>query len=149
MLSLAPPDGLFMESIKATLVKLHEKDKEIHVRMMFGNIVGMPVNCTSVLRQLTVGIPPESTKLRVWVGAWRKGVSWNHAKILAVDGRYLHTGGHNLWDGHYLQFDPVHDLSLELEGRCVPLLLSSSQADTLPWSPTSLKSRSTLFSLKP
>lgn len=34
----------------------------------------------------------------------------------AVDGIYLHTGGHNLWDGHYLSFDPVHDLSLELEG---------------------------------
>ena len=34
----------------------------------------------------------------------------------AVDGKYLHTGGHNMWDGHYLSFDPVHDLSLELEG---------------------------------
>lgn len=34
----------------------------------------------------------------------------------AVDGKYLHTGGHNLWDGHYLSFDPVHDLSLEMEG---------------------------------
>merc|ERR1711862_20275 len=25
--------------------------------------------------------------------------------------------GHNLWDGHYLKAKPVHDLSLEMEGR--------------------------------
>jgi phosphatidylserine/phosphatidylglycerophosphate/cardiolipin synthase-like enzyme len=30
---------------------------------------------------------------------------------------YLHTGGHNLWDQHYLRVNPVHDLSLELQGR--------------------------------
>ncbi|KAL3913093.1 MAG: hypothetical protein SGARI_000827, partial [Bacillariaceae sp.] len=36
--------------------------------------------------------------------------------IIAVDGKYLHTGGHNMWDGHYLTYDPVHDLSLEMTG---------------------------------
>ena len=45
-------------------------------------------------------------------------MSWNHAKIIAVDGIYLHTGGHNQWDRHYLRNNPVHDLSFELEGRC-------------------------------
>lgn len=76
----------------------------------------MPVNCNSVIRRLTTGIP-DTTHLRLWVGAWRKGVSWNHSKIIAVDGWYLHTGGHNLWDPHYLRHNPVHDLSMELEGR--------------------------------
>jgi phosphatidylserine/phosphatidylglycerophosphate/cardiolipin synthase-like enzyme len=66
---------------------------------------------------LTKDIPSEKTHLRLWVGAWRKGISWNHAKIIAVDGNFLHTGGHNMWDGHYLKHDPVHDLSLELNGR--------------------------------
>jgi phosphatidylserine/phosphatidylglycerophosphate/cardiolipin synthase-like enzyme len=116
VLSLGPPDGVFMTEFNAALKQLHEKDKKITVRMMFGNIIGMPVNCTAVIKHLTKDIPKE-TKLRLWVGAWRKGVSWNHAKIIAVDGNFLHTGGHNLWDGHYLRHDPVHDLSLELEGR--------------------------------
>jgi phosphatidylserine/phosphatidylglycerophosphate/cardiolipin synthase-like enzyme len=82
---------------------------------LFGNIVGCPVNCTKVIEALTKGIPTDSN-LQVWVGAWRKGVSWNHAKIIAVDGCALHTGGHNMWTDHYLKNDPVCDLSLELEG---------------------------------
>jgi phosphatidylserine/phosphatidylglycerophosphate/cardiolipin synthase-like enzyme len=75
----------------------------------------MPVNCNAVSRELVAKLPVDAN-LRLWVGAWRRGVSWNHAKIIAVDGKYLHTGGHNMWDGHYLTFDPVHDLSLEMTG---------------------------------
>jgi phosphatidylserine/phosphatidylglycerophosphate/cardiolipin synthase-like enzyme len=120
VMSLGPPDGLFMERFQEALAHLAaksmEKDQPIHVRMMFGNIVGMPVNCTVVIRSLTKHLPKEH-KLKLWVGAWRKGASWNHAKIIAVDGKYLHTGGHNLWTYHYCKHNPVHDLSLELEGR--------------------------------
>jgi len=119
IMSLGPPDGLFMDAFKEALMRLHERateGKPITVRMMFGNIVGMPVNCNAVMEELTADIPSD-THIRVWVGAWRKGTSWNHAKIIAVDGRYLHTGGHNLWDAHYLKHNPVHDLSLEMEGR--------------------------------
>ena len=47
---------------------------------------------------------------------FRKGTSWNHAKLIAVDGRYLHTGGHNMWSDIYLKDDPVHDVSIEMEG---------------------------------
>jgi len=84
--------------------------------MMFGNIVGMPTNCDVVRKALTKDLPA-GNNIQLWVGAWRKGASWNHAKLIAVDGRYLHTGGHNLWDYHYLKNNPVHDLSIELEGR--------------------------------
>jgi len=82
---------------------------------MFGNIAGMPVNCGKVIKALTKGLP-EDANLHLWVGAWRRGFSWNHAKMIAVDGVFLHTGGHNLWDAHYLSKDPVHDLSFQLEG---------------------------------
>jgi len=67
--------------------------------------------------ELTADLP-EDANIRMWVGAWRRDASWNHAKIIAVDGKYLHTGGHNMWDAHYLAHDPIHDLSLELEGAC-------------------------------
>jgi hypothetical protein len=59
---------------------------------------------------------PKNANLKIWCGAWRKGVSWNHAKIIAIDGQYLLEGGHNLWDDHYLKVDPVRDLSTEAEG---------------------------------
>lgn len=76
----------------------------------------MPVNCNALVKELTSDLPADSN-IQLWVGAWRKGSSWNHAKLIAVDGKYLHTGGHNLWDPHYLNSNPVHDLSIEMEGR--------------------------------
>jgi phosphatidylserine/phosphatidylglycerophosphate/cardiolipin synthase-like enzyme len=67
------------------------------------------------MKALTKDLPP-GANIQVWVGAWRHGASWNHAKLIAVDGRYLHTGGHNVWSDIYIMDDPVHDLSLEMEG---------------------------------
>ncbi|KAL9189581.1 hypothetical protein ACHAXT_009256 [Thalassiosira profunda] len=125
VMSLGPPDGLFLVEMKKGLARIAERagtdgnnneKKPVIVRMMFGNIVGMPVNCAAVMKALTEDLP-EDANMRIWVGAWRHGVSWNHAKIVAVDGQYLHTGGHNMWDEHYLKSNPVHDLSLEIEGR--------------------------------
>ena len=117
--SLGPPDGKFMKCFKAGLATLAEKskgkDKRVVVRMMFGNIPGMPVNCTAVIKALTEDLPSDAN-LYLWVGAWRKGFSWNHSKMITVDGVYLHTGGHNLWDKHYLTNNPVHDLSVEFIG---------------------------------
>lgn len=120
VLSLGPPDGRFMTAFQGALSKIAEnaagKDTPVIIRMMFGNIVGMPVNCNGIRDQLTQDLPDDAN-IQFWVGAWRRGCSWNHSKIIAVDGKHLHTGGHNMWDGHYLEFDPVHDLSLEMEGE--------------------------------
>lgn len=122
LMSLGPPDGIFMTKIQEALLVICETSKSrpankpIIVRMMFGNIVGMPVNCDKLIKKLTKTLPTDAN-VELWVGAWRKGASWNHAKLIAVDGRYLHTGGHNLWDPHYLKNNPVHDLSIEMEGR--------------------------------
>jgi phosphatidylserine/phosphatidylglycerophosphate/cardiolipin synthase-like enzyme len=124
LMSLGPPDGVFLQNLKEGLLTIAErgnsdnggKHKFITIRMMFGNIVGMPVNCNALIKELTKDLP-ENSNIHLWVGAWRKGVSWNHAKLIAVDGKYLHTGGHNLWEPHYLQKNPICDLSLELQGR--------------------------------
>ena len=119
--SLAPPDGAFMVSFKKALAEICARPAgfggRIVIRMMFGNIIGMPVNCNTLIRELTKDLPPDAPeKIKLWVGSWRKGISWNHAKIIAVDGKYLWTGGHNFWDKHYLEESPVNDLSIELEG---------------------------------
>lgn len=114
--SLSPPDGIFLEKIKDAIATLAGSENPIIVRLLFGNIVGMPVDCDDLIASLTEGLDPSTSNISLWVGAWRKGVSWNHSKIIAVDGQHLFTGGHNLWDPHYLQQDPVHDVSMELEG---------------------------------
>jgi len=49
IMSLGPPDGLFLEKIKESFSILGEKGKKIIIRMMFGNIIGMPVNCMYLL----------------------------------------------------------------------------------------------------
>lgn len=120
VMSLAPPDGIFMEefqtAIQKVAVRAHENNKKVTIRMMFGNIIGMPLNCNALIKTMSALIPADCEgNIRMWVGAWRKGLSWNHAKLIAVDGIYLHTGGHNMWDFHYCKDSPVYDLSLELK----------------------------------
>ena len=83
-MSLGPPDGQFLTAFQTALRKLAERsktaEKPIVVRILFGNIAGMPVNCNSVIKALTKDLPKDA-KLQLWVGAWRKGFSWNHAKV--------------------------------------------------------------------
>jgi len=119
--SLGPPDGKFMTQFKKGIANVAATSNQpghntITIRLCFGNIIGMPTDIDAVMTELTEDIP-EGSNIEMWVGAWRKGVSWNHSKIIAVDGKYLHNGGHNLWDQHYLQLNPVHDISMEAEGR--------------------------------
>jgi hypothetical protein len=113
--SLTAPDGLFLEKIKEALTVISETSKRlaktkfllkgkrrppIVVRMMFANIIGLPLNCNEIVKELTSHLSKDDPDtLRLWVSAWRRDTSWNQAKIIAVDGKYLHTGGHNLWVG--------------------------------------------------
>ena len=121
IMTLAPPDGKFLIEIKKGLAAICTHPDllggRVVVRFLMANIIGMPVNCNALIRELTKDLPSNAPdKIKLWVGGWRKGVSWNHAKIIAVDGLHLWTGGHNFWDKHYLQESPVNDLSLEMEG---------------------------------
>jgi phosphatidylserine/phosphatidylglycerophosphate/cardiolipin synthase-like enzyme len=45
-----------------------------------------------------------------------RSLSWNHAKIVAVDGKTAVVGGHNMWSQDYLIDQPVHDISMQLQG---------------------------------
>lgn len=133
LVTLAPPDGLFLEKIKEAIEKVAVNEKDgtlkcaeagvacanripIVIRIIFANIIGAPVNCDAMVKELTKGLPKESN-IQLWIGAWRRRTSWNHAKIIAVDGLYLHTGGNNFWEAHYLKSNPIHDLAVEMEGK--------------------------------
>lgn len=90
VMSLAAPDGYFREQFKIALKNIAKnaegKDEPIIVRLMFGNIIGLPINCERLMRKLTEELP-EDSNVKVWVGAWRYGATWNHTKLIAVDGK--------------------------------------------------------------
>jgi phosphatidylserine/phosphatidylglycerophosphate/cardiolipin synthase-like enzyme len=119
IMTLKEPDGIFATLIRSVLHLLALRSKSaqspIVVRIMFGNYPAQPVDCTEFIKTLTNHLP-KNANLHIWVGAWRCGLTWNHAKFIAVDGRYLHTGGHNMWELPYLKRNPIHDLSVEMEG---------------------------------
>ena len=45
------------------------------------------------------------------------GPYFNHAKIIACDAGIAVVGGHNLYDADYMQYPPVHDVSVEVWGQ--------------------------------
>lgn len=130
VLSLAPPDGAFMEETQSALKHIvasrtslgmtntsSRTKQKIIIRMMFGNLPLTPTDCNRLIKEMTEDLPPNAKDhIHIWIGSWRKDASWNHSKIIAVDGKYLWTGGHNFWDRHYLREKPVNDLSIEMEG---------------------------------
>jgi phosphatidylserine/phosphatidylglycerophosphate/cardiolipin synthase-like enzyme len=113
--SLSPPDGSFEDAISDAIAEVAKQGRAVVFRLLFGNVPFSPVDCDDVLRRLTSKVP-EGSKVKVWCAALRKDLTWNHSKIIAVDGRHLLQGGHNLWTEDYLKDNPVHDLSIELSG---------------------------------
>ncbi|CAE8641023.1 unnamed protein product [Polarella glacialis] len=117
--SLSTPTGKFLDCLGKAFKQLHDTGRPVTIRAFFGNIIGNPTNVYEVMNALKKELP-EDTALKIWVGSLRVGLSaqatWNHSKIIAVDGQYILQGGHNMWDAHYLQKNPVRDVSVELEG---------------------------------
>ena len=71
------------------------------------------------LDKLLADVGPDATRLPVAItrASTNQLVSWNHAKIVAVDGTTAIVGGHNMWSGSYIQtIDPVHDVSVAVSG---------------------------------
>jgi phosphatidylserine/phosphatidylglycerophosphate/cardiolipin synthase-like enzyme len=112
------PEGEFLSAIIRGLRKGHEihPNQEPVVRVLIGKF---PVGLYSAFLF--------AHNLKGYVGPWLKvqsasmrtqTTSWNHAKVLDVDGRAAIVGGMNYWNDDYLQTaNPVNDLSMEVDGR--------------------------------
>lgn len=114
---LAAPDGRFLAAFRNAMTYLHSTKRNVQVRALFGTLSG---TAKSILQDMIRDVPREhgASNLKVSVGLFRAGLTWwNHAKIIAVDGKLLLQGGHNLFDGHYLSFAPVHDVSMKVGGQ--------------------------------
>lgn len=122
--SLDEISGRFEHTLRNALGVLARKSagtqRVIFVRILLGHSFGNTGTIRQFfngLRAVVAAVP--RTKLQLQVGKGRVSLplpTWNHAKIIAVDGQRLLTGGHNLWSGDYLLCAPVHDLSTLVEG---------------------------------
>jgi hypothetical protein len=97
----------------------------VTLRLLVGQYPPAGTDARAVLAQLVRDartVP--GAHLAVYVAAMRSctgepgcgQLSWNHTKLLAVDGRAALVGGHNQWSSDYLLHHPVHDLSMVVRG---------------------------------
>jgi phosphatidylserine/phosphatidylglycerophosphate/cardiolipin synthase-like enzyme len=117
-----PPDGAFLGAIRQALQELAARGRPIEVRVILGQYPPDNVDVPAFFKALTDGI--DLNRLNVNVAAFRSCVaaadcdsySWNHSKIIAIDGAEALVGGHNLWSKDYLMDEPVSDLSMHVKG---------------------------------
>ncbi len=119
------PDTRFLDGLRDGLARLAERGRPITVRILIGYYPTAEVDTGAFLKALTSGLETQPTaRLSVSVAAMRSclasedcdSYSWNHAKIVSVDGVDALVGGHNMWSADYLQNDPVDDLSMRVHG---------------------------------
>jgi phosphatidylserine/phosphatidylglycerophosphate/cardiolipin synthase-like enzyme len=116
------PDGPFLDALRSALQTLAQRRRPVTVRVIVGQYPPDNVDVPAFYKALTDDL--DTTRIEVSVAAFRSCVaiedcdsySWNHAKIIAVDGRDALVGGHNLWARDYLIDQPVSDLSMRVHG---------------------------------
>ncbi|MFF4182733.1 phospholipase D-like domain-containing protein [Streptomyces sp. NPDC001691] len=121
--TLAPfPNGAFQDAVVAGLKASAAAGHKLNVRILVGaapvyhlNVVPSKYRDTLVDR---LGAAAKDINLNVASMTTSKtAFSWNHAKLLVVDGRSVVTGGINSWKDDYLETaHPVSDVDLALAG---------------------------------
>ncbi len=116
------PDTRFLGAMRDALAELARRGRPVTVRLIIGQYPPDNVDVPAFYKALTDGI--DLGPLSVAVAAYRSCVafddcdsySWNHSKIVTVDGTDAMVGGHNLWPQDYLIDEPVSDLSMRVRG---------------------------------
>ncbi|MER7769219.1 phospholipase D-like domain-containing protein [Kitasatospora sp. NPDC096140] len=121
--TLAPfPDGAFQDAIAAGLKASVAAGNAPHVRVLAGaaplyNITALP---SKYRDDLVARLGDAAGRVTIEVAAMttaKTAFSWNHSKLLVVDGQSVITGGINNWKGDYLDTaHPVTDVDLALNG---------------------------------
>ncbi|MGA5821998.1 phospholipase [Kitasatospora sp. NPDC094028] len=121
--TLAPfPDGAFQDAVVDGLKASVAAGNRPHVRILAGaapllNITALP---SKYRDELVAELGGASGSVTIEVAAMttaRTAFSWNHSKLLVVDGQSVITGGINNWKSDYLDTaHPVTDVDLALNG---------------------------------
>lgn len=119
------PDTRYLGTLRAAFGALVRSGRPVSIRVLVGQYPPDNTNTQDFLDKLIAdvkGVP--GTHIRLSVAAMRSctsfedcdSFSWNHSKIISVDGRDALVGGHNLYSHDYLVDDPVSDLSMRITG---------------------------------
>ena len=123
---LAPvPDTRFIGTLRAAFGALARSGRQISIRILVGQYPGNSVDTGAFLAKVITEMKDVAgAHVRIGVAAVQTctsfddcdSFSWNHSKIVSVDGREALVGGHNLYSRDSLIGDPVHDLSMRVSG---------------------------------
>ena len=133
-----PPDGPFRDAIVDGLRKAVAAGNTPTLRVILGT---PPTQYSDTQFQAWVNalVADVGTSLPVQAAAmstYRQTVppvatSWNHSKIIDVDGRSAIVGGMNYWSKDYLQVaDPANDVSMTVDG---PAAADTLKFDDVLW----------------
>ncbi|WP_234320995.1 phospholipase D-like domain-containing protein [Streptomyces katrae] len=121
--TLAPlPDGAFQDAIVAGLKSSAARGNKLKVRVLVGAapLYHLNVMPSKYRDELVARLGPDARGIDLNVASMttsKTAFSWNHSKLLVVDGRSVITGGINSWKGDYLETaHPVADVDLALRG---------------------------------
>lgn len=123
--SLEPlASGAFAAAIRRGLARAASRGRPLTVRLLYGRhrfVQETDADFEASIRDLAADVPRDADirfhACRMETSNHPSSPSWNHAKIVAVDGRRVILGGHNLWHADYLSFAPVHDVSALIDGQ--------------------------------
>ena len=119
------PDFRFLAALRNAVTTLAGSHRTVTLRVLVGQYPPAGTDAKALLQELVrdaKSVP--GARLTVYAAAMRSctggpscgSLSWNHAKIVAVDGKTALVGGHNMWSQDYLIDQPVHDISMQVQG---------------------------------
>jgi phosphatidylserine/phosphatidylglycerophosphate/cardiolipin synthase-like enzyme len=122
------PDVRFLAGLRDAVTMLARSHRAVTIRVLVGQFPPAGADAKGFLGELVrdaKAVP--GSRLTVYAAAMRscsanilcRSLSWNHAKIVAVDGQTAIVGGHNLWSEDYLIDQPIHDVSMQIKGSAV------------------------------
>jgi len=116
--SLDSPGGGFIPMFRNAIQYLDSSGRNIVIKFMFAS--ALFEDTKEILEGFLEGVNL-SSRITIFVGTYRTSsltdgnwISFNHGKVIAVDGKKVFTGGTNFYDADYLQFDPVHDINIRV-----------------------------------
>jgi phosphatidylserine/phosphatidylglycerophosphate/cardiolipin synthase-like enzyme len=121
--TLAPlPDGAFQDAIVAGLKAAAAAGRKLRVRILvgavpIGNLNVVPAHYRDALNRKLGPAAANVTFNIASMTTSKTAFSWNHSKILLVDGKSAIVGGINNWHDAYIgNTNPVSDIGLALAG---------------------------------
>ena len=117
-----PPDGGFRDAIVTGLNDAIAAGHKPTVRYLLGtpptqfDASTFKTWFNGVTADLKADLPIEAAGVATYP-SFGASTSWNHSKVITVDGRQVVVGGMNYWAGDYLQVtDPVNDVTMTADG---------------------------------